>query len=225
MDRDGGDGSTAGVEFADDTVLLATHTGTHVDSLAHLWYDQKLYNGFSKESVRSSGARHCGIDKLGPIVGRGVLLDLAGVAGISALDDGFEVTAEHFERCLAEHKLELRDGDVVVLRTGWWSARAAAPGQQFASEPGPGVEAACWLAERQVAAVGADNFAFEVMPSGAERLFPVHELLLRDCGVPIIEGLALDELAAAGVFEFLFVACPLPIVGGTASPLNPIAIA
>jgi kynurenine formamidase len=212
-------------QFADDVVVLSMHTGTHVDALAHLWHGEQLYNGFPRESVGSRGARRCGIDKLGPLVGRGVLADLAGHAGVEALEDGAAVSAEDLERCLSEQGTALAEADIVLLRTGWWSARAAAPGQDFASEPGPDLGAAAWLAERQVAAVGADNFALEVLPpAGQERGFPVHELLLRDCGVPILEGLDLDSLATAQAYEFLFVAAPLPVVGGTASPLNPIAV-
>jgi kynurenine formamidase len=91
-------------------------------------------------------------------------------------------------------------------------------------EPGIDVEAAHWLAEADVAAVGADNYAGEVQPAPPGQAFPVHQLLLRDCGIPLIENILLDELAATGVAEFCFVAAPLPLVGGTAGPVCPLAI-
>jgi kynurenine formamidase len=227
MGRDGGDyggdRSSSRAEFADDALTVSLHTGTHVDALAHVWRDGELYNGFSKDTVASSGAHRCGIDKLGPIVARGVLADLVGHAG-GALRDGAPVTADELRDCLSAQGTQLEEGDVLLLRTGWWEASAGAPGQDFSREPGPDLEAGRWLAEQDLCAVGADNFAFELMPSGHERVFPVHELLLRDCGVPIFEGLDLDAIAAASAYEFLFVAIPLPLVGGTASPVDPIAI-
>jgi kynurenine formamidase len=216
---------SARLQFSDDAYLLATHTGTHIDALAHVWYGDELYNGFSKGSIRSSkGATRCGIDKLGPIAGRGVLIDLVEVAGTDALQEDASLGANELERCLDRHGVALRPGDIVFLRTGWWSRHASSPGQDFSREPGPNLEAARWLADRDVAVVGADNFAFEALPSGEASIFPVHELLLRDCGISIIEGLALDALAQERVHEFLCVIAPLPLTAATASPVNPIAI-
>lgn len=208
-------------QFADDSIRLAVHTGSHVDALAHVWYGEQLYNGFPRESVAAEGALHCGVEQLGPIVARGVLLDFAEEG---PLEDDRAITAAELEQRAEEQGVEVGAGDVVLVRTGWWSAYSGRPGQTFEREPGPDLEAACWLAERDVAAVGADNFAFEVMPSGLDSVFAVHELLLRDCGIPILEGLALDELAHEWVYEFLFVAAPLQLVGATGSPVNPLAI-
>lgn len=229
MHRDGGDYAQKRdrpprSQFSDDSILFALHTGTHVDALAHVWYGSELYNGFARETITSSGARRCGVEKLGPIVGRGVLLDLASGGG-GALPDERQVSGNDLERCAAAQGVAVGAGDIVLIRTGWWVARAGIAGQTFEREPGPNLDAGCWLAERDVAAVGADNFAFEALPSLVEgAIFPVHELLLCDCGTPILEGLALDELARRRIYEFLFVAAPLRLAGGTASPLNPLAI-
>jgi kynurenine formamidase len=86
------------------------------------------------------------------------------------------------------------------------------------------VAAARWLAERGVAAVGADNFAVEHIPFPPEKVFPVHQCLIRDFGIPLIEGLVLAPLAEAGASSFLFMAAPLPIRGATGSPLAPLAV-
>ncbi|ODT23612.1 MAG: hypothetical protein ABS35_12770 [Kaistia sp. SCN 65-12] len=112
----------------------------------------------------------------------------------------------------------------MLVRTGWLEAQQ--PGEQadFNREPGLDLEAALFLAEAGVAVVGADNFAVEVLPFAEGTVFPVHQRLIRDFGIPLIEGLVLKPLAEAGATAFLFVAAPLPVTGGTGSPLNPVAV-
>jgi kynurenine formamidase len=226
MTRDGGDDDApaARAHFSDDVVIVSPHTGTHVDALAHVWYDDRLYNGFAKTSVRSSGVHRCAIDKLGPIVGRGVLLDVCASVGEDPLPDGFRITAAILDECASRQDTNVGSGDIALIRTGWWAARADQADHDFSTEPGPDVDGAEWLANRDVAAVGADTFAFEALPSRERSLFPVHELLLRDCGIPILEGLDLDALAAAAAYEFFVVAAPLMLERATASPVTPVAI-
>jgi kynurenine formamidase len=114
-------------------------------------------------------------------------------------------------------------GDVVLIRTGWIETKLADPGF-YDGEPGIDLEAGQWLAERGVAAIGADNFAIEAIPFPEGKVFPVHQCVLRGYGVALIEGLVLEPLAKSGASEFLFMASPLPIVGGTGSPLAPVAV-
>jgi kynurenine formamidase len=227
MTRDGGDYAAGGrvlgrSRYAEDFIAMSTHLGTHIDALAHVWYDEELYNGHPQSAVRSGGAKRCGVDKLGPLVARGVLLDLAATAGVEALGAGEAVDAAALERCAARAGIEPRQGDVVLLRTGW---HAAAGERYFEGEPGLDQGGAVWLAARDVAAIGADNYAVETL-AGASNPggFPVHELLLRDHGIPLIENLDLERLAAVAASPFLFVALPLPLEGGTASPLAPVAV-
>lgn len=229
MDRVGGDyvvgGSRApGFQYSDDTLLVSMHVGTHIDSLAHVWDGDSLYNGFSPETITSKrGATRCGIDKLGPIVARGVLLDVAVFRGVRSLPAGEAITGDELERCAAWAGVEVRAGDAVLIRTGWWVEAGHDPARYFAGEPGVGLDGARWLAARAIAATGCDNSAYEATPVHGEP-FPVHRLLLRDRGVPLIEGLVLEELASAGPAEFLFVATPLPVAGGTGSPIAPVAV-
>ncbi len=229
MTRDGGDYAIGGKvlgrsRFSDDIVILGTHTGTHIDSLAHVWYDEELYNGFGQGSVRSTGARHCGIDKLGPLIGRGVLIDVAAHAGVSALGADVAIGAPVLADACAANGVELEAGDIVLIRTGWLGRHGRDGDAYFAGEPGLDIDGARWLADRDVAAVGSDNYAVEAIEAGARDGFPVHELLLRDHGIALLEGVVLDGLAERGVREFLFVAAPLPFTGGTASPVCPIAV-
>jgi kynurenine formamidase len=229
MGRDGGDYAAGarrpgGFQFAEDTVMLPLHIGTHIDALCHAWYDDALYNGFPGSGTRStSGATRCGIDKMGPIVGRGVLLDIAGARG-GPLPDGAAIGHADLERAAGQAGVAIGKGDVVLIRTGWAESEGRADVVSFDSEPGLNVEAALWLAELEIAVLGADNFAVEVIPFAPGTVFPVHQRLIRDFGIPLLEGLLLHQLAATGRREFLFAASPLPVVGGTGSPINPMAI-
>jgi len=229
MGRDGGDYAAGarrpgGFQFAEDTMVLSLHVGTHIDALCHAWYDDALYNGFPGSSIRStSGATRCGVDKMGPIVGRGVLLDVAGLHG-EPLSLGTEISPRDLEQAMKQAGVPLAKGDIALIRTGWAELQGRAANVCFDSEPGLNVDAALWLAEREIAALGADNFAVEVIPFAQGTVFPVHQCLIRDFGIPLMEGLLLHELAGTGCHEFLFVAAPLPVVGGTGSPINPIAI-
>lgn len=228
MTRDGGDYAAGarrpgGFQFAEEVVSFAAHTATHIDALAHAWYYDRLYNGFPSSSVRSTtGAQRCGAEKLRPIATRGVLLDLTGrTAGV---EPGRAYGAQDLARAAEDAGVEVREGDAVVLHTGWMAEAGLEDDRYFSSEPGIDVSGARWLAEAGVAVVGADNYAVEVQPSEPGTGFPVHQLLIRDWGVPLIENLVLSELVGTGRTAFFLVAAPLPLVGATAGPVNPIAI-
>lgn len=229
MTRDGGDYAAGarrpgGFQFAEDVVSFSTHSGTHVDALAHAWYGDHLYNGFPSESIRStSGAQRCGAEHLRPMVTRGVLLDVA-VWRDGPMGPSEPVTAADLERAAEAGGARPEPGDAVLVRTGWLGRTSHDPTTYFATEPGIDLSAAQWLAMHDVAVVGSDNYAVEAQPSPAETMFPVHQLLIRDHGVPLIENMVLDELAQSDVACFLFVAAPLPFVGATAGPVSPLAI-
>jgi kynurenine formamidase len=229
MMRDGGDyaaggRSPGGFQFAEEVLGFAAHSGTHMDALAHAWYGDRLYNGFSSTTVRSTtGAQRCGADKLRPVVTRGILLDVQSVRA-EPLEAGDVVGLDDLRAAAASAGVEPETGDVVLVRTGWFGSRSARPDEYLEGEPGIDVTAARWLAEAGVAAVGADNYAIEVLPFASEDVFPVHKLLVRDFGMPLIEGMVLDELAEAGASAFMLVVAPLPVVGGTAGPVCPVAV-
>ena len=226
MSRDGGDYAAGarrpdGFQFAEDVVSLASHSGTHVDALSHAWCDDTLYNGYSSHTIRStSGAQRCGAEHLRPLVTRGVLLDVT-AGRPEPLEAGDAVSATDLE--LAAGDVTVEPGDAVLVHTGWL-ARAGDDPRYFAAEPGLDRSAAAWLAERDVALVGSDNYAVEVQPSAPGTSFPVHLLLLREHGVPLLEGVVLAELAATGRTTFLFLSAPLPLVGSTAGPVCPVAV-
>jgi len=227
MTRDGGDYAAGaktpgGFQFAEDTILLPTHIGTHVDALAHAWHDGHLYGGHPQETIRSTtGAQRCGADKLGPIVTRGLLLDVAGDRELAA---GEAVTAADLQRAADAAGVAPQPGDVVLVRTGWLGRTAHDAAAYYDGEPGLDLGAGAWLADAGVAAIGCDNFAVEAIPFPEGTVFPVHQLLLTDRGVPLLEGVVLDELATLATGPFLFVALPLALAGSTASPLAPVAV-
>lgn len=228
MNRDGGD-YAAGARragnfgFADDTILLPLHLGTHIDGLCHAWCGHLLYNGVSENVVRSTGATKLGVEKYPPIVTRGVLLDAVAVRG-APLPDGETIGVDLLRETVRRAGTDIRKGDAVLIRTGWLEAHETPGSADFNSEPGLDVEAGLLLAEAGAALVGADNYAIEVLPFPKGTVFPVHQRLIRDYGIPLLEGLVLKNLAERQSPVFLFMAAALSIVGATGSPINPVAV-
>lgn len=208
---------------AEDVLMLHTHGTTHMDALGHVYRDGLLYNGYSAaEHVSSRGATRDGIHNVGAIVARGVLLDCAGHAGRPHLEAGHVIDPAEIEAVAHAQGVQIRSGDVLLFRTGWIRVWDEDPDLFDRGQPGPGLEAARWAAEREIVAMGADNSAVEAFPD--PRGLPVHQEFIRDRGGYLIELLDLDELAAARAWEFLFVAAPLRLENGLGSPLNPLAI-
>lgn len=198
-----------GASSAAELIALGTHVGTHIDALCHFSEHGRLHRGLD--------ARSLGVDALQPFVARGLLYDAA--PGGELGEDG-EISAPQIEAGLAP--FAPRPGDVVLVRTGWgarWrDARRFLNGQR---QPGLTLEAARWLSAKGVRAIGADNVALERIPSPE---MAVHVHLLVEAGIPILECLHLEELAAAGAREFLFLGAPLRIEGATGAPMRPFAL-
>ena len=207
---------------ASGIIVTPEHSGTHIDALAHQAENLTLHGGIHvDEGVQTSvGFKKLGIETMAPLVSRGVLID---VAGEKRLEPEYAITPADLERAA---RVEVREGDVVLVRTGFgalWSKP-----DQYLRAAGVSAAGSRWLIDRKVSAVGADNMAFDVMGPPDPELkvtLPGHILLLVRAGIPIIENLNLEELAAAKVQEFLFVCLPLKMRGATGSPVRPIAIA
>ena len=208
---------------ASGIIVTPEHSGTHIDALAHQAENLTLHGGIHvDEGVQTSvGFRKLGIETMEALVCRGVLLD---VAGEKRLDPEYAITPADLERA---ESAQVREGDAVLVRTGYgalWSKP-----DEYMRAAGVGAAGSRWLVERKVRAVGADNIAFDLMGGPADPdlgvTLPGHVLLLVRAGIPIVENLNLEELAAAKVYEFLFVCLPLKMRGATGSPVRPIAIA
>src|SRR5215471_1979777 len=213
-----------GFQYADDHLSLACHSGTHVDALSHVARNGLMYNGIPASEVRSAtGARRLGIDRVGGLVCRGVLVDAVGPSN-GPLEAGRVITVSDLERALGRTAVELQPGDAVLVRTGWLSRFDEHDPGWYEGEPGIDVDAACWLADRGVVLIGADNFAVEVLPAPSGELLPVHLAMLQERGVYLLELVDLEPLVEAGAWTFTFMMAPLRITGGVGSPVNPLAI-
>lgn len=216
---------------AEDMVILGTHSSTHFDALAHLWYDDLLYNGYRHDTaVTAWGAERCSIQNLvAGVVSRGVLLDIPRVSGADHLAPGTEVGPGQLDEAFVSAGLTPRAGDVLLVRTGTYPRQRR--GADVGPGPSPGLtwECARWLRDHDIAAVCADNLAVEVLGEnpGGPRI-PFHMVAIRDMGLLLGELFDFEDLARDcaedGTYECLFVASPLNIPGGVGSPVNPLAI-
>lgn len=228
-DVDIGSGS---LRFAKDYVGVDYHGDghSHVDALCHVAYRGSLYNGAPAGAVSSDGASVEAIDTLRDgLVGRGVLLDIPRLRGAKWLEPGEHVVLEDLEAAEAEQDVAVREGDILLVRTGH-ARRLSEHGVWTTSEAKAGLHpaAARFLAARGVAALGSDGNS-DTAPSTTEGVaFPIHVLAINAMGVHLLDYLQLEDLRDAcerrGRWEFLFVAAPLRIPGGTGSPVNPIAV-
>jgi kynurenine formamidase len=200
--------------------------GTQLDALSHQGIDGLFYNCVPIDAVATrSGFQKFGIDKVGSLFARGVLIDVAAFKGVDMLSASYEITAADLQGALAKQQLSLSAGDAVLIHTGWgrlWDQDSARYG---GAAPGIGVGAATWLASQSVLLIGSDTTSVEVSPNPDKALdLPVHQIALAVNGIFLLENLELDELASQHIQEFALIVEPLKIRGGTGSTVAPIAV-
>jgi kynurenine formamidase len=202
------------------------HVGTQFDGFTHQTIGDSLYNCVQLDDVATrAGFTRLGIEHVGAVVTRGVLIDVAGARGVEMLPDAYEVTVDDLERALAWAKQRLQPGDAVLIRTGWSALWGRDNARYVKTTPGIGVAAAQWLARQDPLLVGSDNWSVEVAPNPDPELsLPIHQIMLVVNGIHLLENMRLTELAGARAYEFAFVVQPLKIQGGTGSTVAPIAI-
>ncbi len=200
--------------------------GTQFDGLGHLGVGDVFYNGNHRRDFSAAdGLTKLGIENVGAIITRGVLVDVAGYKGVARLDGGYEITLADLRGTLERQRVEIGSGDVVIVHTGWGSLWGVDNAAFKAESPGIGLEAGRWLVEREVVLVGSDTWATEAVPNpNSELAFPVHQLLIPRNGIYIFENLLTEDLARDRVYEFAFFFAPLKLKGATGSPGNPLAI-
>ncbi len=217
-----------GTSASSELIITGGHVGTHVDALAHFSLDGKLFGGADAEQSQRGG-RHAthGIDAVAPRLCRAVLLDVAGAAGVEWLPGGHAIGPDELARTVAAQGVQLRDGDVVLVRTGWSAhyGDVDAFRGHVTGVPGVDEEGARWLADQGAVMQGSDTINYEVIPPGqGSRVLPVHRLLLVERGINILEICDLDPVARARVYEFTLVLAPLNIVGATGAPARLLAL-
>jgi kynurenine formamidase len=228
-DEDIGSGT---LRFAKDYVGADYHNAphSHIDALCHVAFDGALYNGKSTATLTREGATADDIGVLrNGLVGRGVLLDVPRLRGVPWIEPGEHIFPDELESCERKQEVQVEVGDILLVRTGQ-ARRHAELGPSDADSRKAGLHSTCaaFLAERRIAALGSDGNS-DTTPSTTEGMdFPIHALTLNAMGVHLLDYLQFEGLLAAceraARWEFLFVAAPLRVVGGTGSPLNPIAI-
>lgn len=219
-------GQLPGASSATDEFTMRIHTGTHVDSLGHVAYRGRLFDGSALDDSgvqsQGGGVRLRSMESLEPILARGVLYDFAALLETNHVPADYVITPVELARCARREGVNHRAGDVVLFRTGWDALTSRGAELYRSPCPGPNADVARGLVEGGVRATGSDTFAFEEVP-GAVPLEPHVELIAKG-GVFIFEMLDLRVLAAEQHYEFVFFAAPLRIVGATGSPVNPIAL-
>lgn len=200
--------------------------GTQFDMFSHQSIDNRHYNCFATDEITSrSGFTRLGVDKIGSIYTRGVLIDVAALKGVDMLAFGYEITVDDLQAALRKQGVTLQSGDAVLIHTGWGKLWGVDNARYNSGCPGIGIAAAEWLAKQDPILFGADNFPVEVAPNPDKNLsLPIHQIALSVYGIFLLENMKLDELAAKKAYEFAFVVQPLKIKGGTGSTVAPIAI-
>jgi kynurenine formamidase len=200
--------------------------GTQFDGFAHQTHEDSMYNCFKvSEASTRGGFTKLGVEKVGTLFTRGVLIDVAALKGVDMLPDTYEITVADLQQALARQNVTLQPGDAVLINTGWGRLWGKDNGRYVKTCPGVGVAAMEWLVKQDPMLVGADNWPVEVAPNPDPQIsLPGHQIFLVVNGIHLLENLKLDELAAKKVYEFAFAMQPLKIQGGSGSTVAPVAI-
>jgi kynurenine formamidase len=226
---------------SDDVVVMGLQAATHWDGLGHASYGGVIYGGRPETVINEWGASECGIEQIRSLTGRGVLLDVARYQGLDRCPPAHAIGAEDLQATAEHQGVEIRSGDIVLVRTGAMAAARAGdlPGYfgpmdettMLPKASGIGLTAALWFHEHEIAATATDNITFEVLPwdpSVPGAILPMHCLHLVEMGLTQGQNWDLEDLAADcaadGQWDFFLEASPQPFVGGVGSPVNPVAI-
>ncbi|MGY2936509.1 kynurenine formamidase [Bradyrhizobium sp. GM6.1] len=211
--------------YNDDILDTWVGIGSQLDGLGHLGVEHVYYNGNKlADFADPTGLKKLGIEKVPPIVTRGVLLDMAAYYNADIVQEGTAFNVKEIDEVAKKQGVEIRQGDVVIFHTGWLSLIGKDDKRYSAGEPGLGVEGAKYLTSKGVVAIGADTWALEVLPFESKNVFEVHQILLAMNGTYILENIDTAALARDKGYEFLFVLGQPRWTGGVQAMINPIAI-
>lgn len=212
--------------FYDDRMDGWMGIGSQIDGLGHAGTDGVYYNGLKgKDFATTGGLKKMGVEAYPPIVAPGVLLDMTACMGQEILKEGTAINRAEIIDCAKQEGVTIERGDVVLIQTGWLNIIESDPERFITVEPGLGLDGAKYLAEKEVLAVGVDNWAIEVMPfENSNDAFPVHQELLNYNGIYQFENMDTRELAKDKAYEFMFMLGVARITGAVQMIINPIAI-
>lgn len=209
--------------YSGDAFSMYTHTGTHLDAFNHFGYHGEIWNGYNeKEDLGSRVWQKCGIEQFPPfIVARAVMLDIAAMKGVDCLPDSYVITVDDLKECIEKEQVELKQGDIIMIRTGRMAVWPDCAKYEW-NTPGIEIHGAEFLCEQGGMILASDNIALEVAPSVEEdNYFPVHSYLFSEIGASILELLWLEELSKDKVYEGGIMMMPMPLVGATGAPVQP----
>jgi kynurenine formamidase len=212
--------------YNDDLINGWMGVGSQIDGLGHIGVDHVYYNGLhARDFVETTGLKKLGVEKIPPIVTRGVLLDMAGFLGAEMVTEGVVFNRPEIEGAAKRQGVEIGRGDVVLFHTGWLKLMGQDDKRFLAGEPGLGREGAKYLVEKGVVAIGADTWGLEAIPFEKDAgVFEVHQILIPKAGIYILENMNTAPLAADKAYEFLFVLGQPKITGAVQAIVNPVAI-
>jgi kynurenine formamidase len=211
-------------------IAMSDHSGTHIDQLNHVGQQQAdgqflVYNGVPNlEIVSSFGTTRFGIECMPPLIGRGILADVAGDKGVDMLPAGYAIQPDELDAVLAKQGTEVREGDTVLVHTGWgrnWQDSE----KMLSGEPGIGKACAQWAVDKGIVCWALDQFATDPVPfEFPGEALPMHIAMLTKAGIRLMENVYVEELVLDKVYEFLLIAAPLKFKGGTGSPVRLLAL-
>ncbi len=221
---------TNGYSAQNMRIAMSDHSGTHIDQLNHVGIQQDngeflVYNGRKNRDIVSSfGTTRFGIECMPPLIGRGVLIDVAGQKGVDMLPAGYAIAPDELDAVLRAQNVEVREGDAVLVHTGWgknWNN----PQKMLSGEPGLAKACAQWAVDKNIICWGVDQFATDPIPfERPGEALPMHLEMLTKNGIRLMENIRLDDVVRDKVYEFCLIAAPLKIKGGTGSPVRLLAL-
>ena len=212
--------------YNDDIIMGYVAVGSQLDGLGHIGVDGVYYNcNKAADFAQPDGLKKLGVEKLPPIVTRGVLLDMTVQFNQNPVKEGTAFNRKEIDEAAARQGVAIKKGDVVLFHTGWQSLVGVDNKRFMGGEPGLGKEGALYLASKEIIAVGADQWGVEVIPfEPGVGVFEVHQILLPRYGIAILENMKTNELAKDKAYEFMFVLGHSRITGAVQAIINPVAI-
>jgi kynurenine formamidase len=211
--------------YNDDIISGWVGVGSQLDGLGHIGIDGTYYNCASgRDFVAAAGLKRLGIETVPAIATRGVILDMVGLMGRDPVPEGTPFNRKEIEAALKRQgNMRINRGDVVIFYTGWTKLIGKDDKKYGSVEPGLGVDGAQYLASLNVAMVGADTWGLEVVPfEDPKKIFHVHQILIPQNGIMILENVNAEEAVRDKVYEGLFTLGPARITGAVQAIINPI---